>query len=388
MEMEKKDLKLYQELRDLLPRPSDMVLSLLRKEIKEKKIVPPLITWKGILIDGYIRYDICKESGIPFECKEMEFDSMEEAKFFKIKTQLMQRNMTVFQRCEIVYSFENFIAEQVERQRCKAISEYRQNNETYAKRHWSENRDTGTILAAYAQTSRRMWFRAKALIERADEEVKELLRTDKLKIYTAYLRLQNGEPIIPKATSSEDDVDIDSDDFDSEVAFVMGKHVESESQFAKPIAMRTSTQAEDNDDLSIEKCEELEAVDEVDEVDEVDSNNKSDDWLPRACSTDGEKAEEPPIEYIAGFKPVTHQEPMEYFPHEPERNPSSFFYVKDYTRSALKNMIKEIKAAIYRLSDEDADKGGEILSMLEQAYNEARAIIEGEIKLHSSHKRN
>ena len=47
----------------------------------EKKFVPPLITWKGILVDGYIRYDICKELGIPFECEEMEFDSIEEAKF-------------------------------------------------------------------------------------------------------------------------------------------------------------------------------------------------------------------------------------------------------------------------------------------------------------------
>ena len=243
--MENKDLKLYPEFRDLLPRPSDMALSLIREGIMEKKFVPPLITWKGILVDGYIRYDICKELGIPFECEEMEFDSIEEAKFFKIKNQLLQRNITVFQKCEIVYPFEGFITEQVEKQRRKAISAYQLSKQTGIERYeTTNNEDTGTSIAKYVGTTRAMWYRAKALIENADEEAKELLRTGKLKIYPTYLRLKAGESLIPKATSSDDD-DVETDDFasEAEVATATKRCVESASQSTTPTAMQTATRA-------------------------------------------------------------------------------------------------------------------------------------------------
>ena len=247
--MRSEDVILSQTFRTLLPPHPGIVLKLIHDDIKEKREVQPGIAWKGILVDGYVRYDICKELGIPFEITEMEFTSEEEAKFFKISNQLLQRDITVFQRCEIIYPFEKFIAKSVENQRRKAISKYRQSGETTAERQGSQDNETASIIAGYAKTSTRMWYRAKVLIEKADEEAKELLRTGKLKIYPTYLRLQAGEPLIPKATSSEDyDVDIDNDgndDLDSEAAIVTEKHVESASQSNKPIIMRASTQAED-----------------------------------------------------------------------------------------------------------------------------------------------
>lgn len=170
--MRSEDVILSQMFRELLPPHPGTVLKLIHDGIEEKREVQPGIAWKGILVDGYVRYDICKELGIPFEITEMEFETEEAAKFFKISNQLLQRDMTIFHRCEIVYPFENFIAEQVEKQRRKAISEYRQNGKISAERHCSEDKDTGTIVAGYAKTSRRMWFRAKALIENADEEAR------------------------------------------------------------------------------------------------------------------------------------------------------------------------------------------------------------------------
>ncbi len=242
--MRSEDVILSQMFRELLPPHPGTVLKLIHDGIEEKREVQPGIAWKGILVDGYVRYDICKELGIPFEITEMEFETEEAAKFFKISNQLLQRDMTIFHRCEIVYPFENFIAEQVEKQRRKAISEYRQNGKISAERHCSEDKDTGTIVAGYAKTSRRMWFRAKALIENADEEAKELLRTGKLKIYPTYLRLKAGESLIPKAASSEDD-DVGNDDFDSEaeVATAVKRCVEPASQSTTPTAMQNTTQA-------------------------------------------------------------------------------------------------------------------------------------------------
>ncbi|MBQ6113283.1 MAG: hypothetical protein IJL10_03370, partial [Synergistaceae bacterium] len=242
--MKSEDVILSQTFRELLPSHSDMVLKLIHDGIEEKREVQPGIAWKGILVDGYVRYDICKELGIPFEITEMEFETEEAAKFFKISNQLLQRDMTIFHRCEIVYPFENFIAEQVEKQRRKAISEYRQSGKTTAERQRSQDNETASIIAGYAKTSTRMWYRAKALIENADEEAKELLRTGKLKIYPTYLRLKAGESLIPKTTSSEDD-DVGNDDFDSEaeVATTTKRCVDPASQSTAPTAMQNTTQA-------------------------------------------------------------------------------------------------------------------------------------------------
>ena len=34
----------------------------------------PIVTWKGFIVDGHNRYEICTEHQIPFEVLEMDFD--------------------------------------------------------------------------------------------------------------------------------------------------------------------------------------------------------------------------------------------------------------------------------------------------------------------------
>ena len=361
--MEKKlyELKIDPELEQFFPPLPIEILNGLTNSIIKDGCIEPIVVWNGTILDGHNRYHICWENNIPFEYIKKDFANKDEALLWMFQKQSNRRSLPAFQRCELVYHLKAAILEEVEQGRREAISKYQRTGI-----HGSPSLRTAERLAKYAGVSPSMWKRANFIIENADEAIKEQIRAEELSVRKAYDMLKAS---INNQEAQETDTGINEN-------------------------LETCSEDEINDDLNIEKSEELEAVDEIDEADEVevdevgeaDSPNKSDDWLPRACSTDGEKAEEPPIEYIAGFKPVTHQEPMEYFPHEPERNPGPFYYVKDYTRSALKNMVKEIKAAVYQLSDEDVDKCGEIFSMLEQAYNEARTIIEGEIKFHSSHK--
>ena len=241
-------MKFDEDLRNIFPRPSDSKLELMAKSLNENGLIDDLITCKGVLIDGYIRYELCKKLGIPIRYKEMEFESKDDAKFFKIQNQCAQRELTVFQKCEILYPFEGFIAERVEKQRRKAISIYQRNKQTSAELHGSLKRnesseDTGTAIAKYANTTRRTWYLAKALIENADEEAKELLRTGKIKIYPTYLRLKAGESLIPKATSSEDDVENDDFVSEAEVATATKRCVEPASQSTASTAMQNTTQA-------------------------------------------------------------------------------------------------------------------------------------------------
>ena len=38
----------------------------------------PIITWKGFIVDGHNRYELCSKHGIPFQVLEKEFSSKEE----------------------------------------------------------------------------------------------------------------------------------------------------------------------------------------------------------------------------------------------------------------------------------------------------------------------
>ena len=88
---------------------------------------------------------------------------------------------------------------------------------------------------------------------------------------------------------------------------------------------------------------------------------------------------EPESELIGGAKTIVHlDEPIEMHSHEPERNPSEFYYVKDQVRFAMKNMLKELKAGLYQLKTEDFEKRSELFAILEDGYNQAKKLINEE----------
>ena len=39
----------------------------------------PITVWKGVIVDGHNRYEICTRLGIPFSTRERHFDNREEA---------------------------------------------------------------------------------------------------------------------------------------------------------------------------------------------------------------------------------------------------------------------------------------------------------------------
>ena len=119
------ELKIDPEFKNFLPALSEEKTQNLRDSLIANGCIDPIVTWNGIIIDGHNRYGICQELKIPFDYVEKDFADRDEAKFFMLQTQVCRRELTVFQKCEIVYPFEAFVAEQVEKQRRKAISIYR-----------------------------------------------------------------------------------------------------------------------------------------------------------------------------------------------------------------------------------------------------------------------
>ena len=54
----------------------------------------PITVWKGTIVDGHNRYEICRRLGIPFDTQERHFDNREEAIIWICSNQLGRRNIS------------------------------------------------------------------------------------------------------------------------------------------------------------------------------------------------------------------------------------------------------------------------------------------------------
>ena len=67
--------------------------------VTEQKIIDPIITWKGMIVDGHNRYKIAqKHPEIPFSVHEKKFDSENEVVVWICSHQLGRRNINEIQR--------------------------------------------------------------------------------------------------------------------------------------------------------------------------------------------------------------------------------------------------------------------------------------------------
>ncbi len=72
-----------------------------------------LVVWKGILIDGHHRFEICTRLGIRYKLLEVDLPSREAAKLWIEENQIGRRNLSADQRAAIAYRIL---------QRCVALS--------------------------------------------------------------------------------------------------------------------------------------------------------------------------------------------------------------------------------------------------------------------------
>ena len=94
--MNKANIKIDPEFRDLLSPLADEEEKLLRSSIQHEGCLQPLVVEQGLglLIDGHNRFRICNELDIPFDVKSVSIGSKEQAKRWIIQNQLGRRNIT------------------------------------------------------------------------------------------------------------------------------------------------------------------------------------------------------------------------------------------------------------------------------------------------------
>lgn len=191
------DLKIDPELRDFIPPLQPREFELLTKRLLTDGCIEPLVVWNGTVIDGHNRYKICHKYNIPFTYREMDFTDKKAAQVWMAENQLGRRNLNTFQKCEIIVPVEEPLSaslkEKAEQRRREKISDYRSGNETGGECPSSELEKTRSQIAKMADTSPRTYSKAKFLIENADHELLNDLRTGSVSINKAYSKLKKPE---------------------------------------------------------------------------------------------------------------------------------------------------------------------------------------------------
>ena len=90
------------------------------------RAIKPLDTWRGILLDGYNRHEICTRLGLPFTTEEVAgIDDREYALLWIERNQLHRRNLPDDQRAAIAFRVGQRVSALAMKERALAANETR-----------------------------------------------------------------------------------------------------------------------------------------------------------------------------------------------------------------------------------------------------------------------
>ncbi len=184
-------LEINEVLEHVMPPLQAKELELLEKSILTDGCRDPLVVWNGTIVDGHNRYRICRKHRIPFCITEVDFTNRSEAIAWMIKTQIGRRNLTPFQRCEMVMPFEAEL-------RADAKKRQGKRNDLHGGKYGREA-TTVDVLADMAGVSHGSLSKAKTIMNIGDAETIRRLRGGEISIHFAFSSL-TSKPITTAKT--------------------------------------------------------------------------------------------------------------------------------------------------------------------------------------------
>ena len=179
MERLSREIIIDPEFAALIPPLTDDELKRLEKSIIAEGCRDALVLWGNILIDGHNRYKICMKHNIEFRTIQREFKDRDEVLLWIMQNQLSRRNLSDFQRVELVRKCEDAVKTQAKaRQKATQFGGGDKFTTTVEK-----SRDT---LGKMAGVSGSTYEHAAVVLDKAPEPVIEATRRKELSINAAY----------------------------------------------------------------------------------------------------------------------------------------------------------------------------------------------------------
>jgi N6-adenosine-specific RNA methylase IME4 len=179
------------EFQALIPPLQPDERQLLEESVLREGCRDALVVWRGYLVDGHNRYEICTENNLSFDTVELQnCFNRNDVLLWMIRNQLGRRNLTPYVRTELALKLKPVIAEQA---RENQLGGLKQNTVLENSPKRAESVDTRAIIAASAGVSDNTVSKVEAIIQNAPEAVKEQLRKGQVSINAAFTELKQEE---------------------------------------------------------------------------------------------------------------------------------------------------------------------------------------------------
>ncbi len=105
--MPPKKLSIRKKFKDcLLPLTKAEYAGLEKQIIDAGRVIDPILTWKGDIVDGHHCYKIATKHDLPFKTEEMDFESDNHVLIWQMEHQIGQRNLETIQKENIAAALE------------------------------------------------------------------------------------------------------------------------------------------------------------------------------------------------------------------------------------------------------------------------------------------
>lgn len=74
--------------------------------------VEPITLWRGKIVDGYARYDICIKHKLPYEVRELDMETRDDVIRWIIETHIARRHLSVMQRVRLAETYRQLFAKE------------------------------------------------------------------------------------------------------------------------------------------------------------------------------------------------------------------------------------------------------------------------------------
>jgi len=187
-ENQQHQIRIDEEFKALIPPLSNEERESLEGSIVADGCRDSLVLWDGVLIDGHHRHEICTRLGIEFNTVEMaNLETRNDARLWIIRNQLGRRNLTNYQRAELVLKLKPAIAEKA-----------KENLATHTEQGYQKSGKAVVVdkeLSMASGLSHDTISKADFIGQHADEETKQALRTGETSINREYKRIKHNDEL-------------------------------------------------------------------------------------------------------------------------------------------------------------------------------------------------
>lgn len=194
-----RELKIDEELRDLLPPLTEDEYKQLEENVKQDGCTNPIVTWNGYIVDGHNRYNICRKLNYGFNEFILAEKTKDDVIEWMINTQLGRRNLTPIQRISIAEKYREVIKKKARERQLSTLKQNITDVPISAPR--DKHNKTRDELAKIAGVGHDTYEKGKKILESDNEEIKQKVKSGEIKINKAYNEL------FPKNKKEEKEAD-------------------------------------------------------------------------------------------------------------------------------------------------------------------------------------